>query len=313
MTKDQMAAAAPPRQGQKRSHWRSAQAQTLRLEFERALEFHRRVGGGVGQPKLDANIQGEFRLGRCRNLVIIIVYAALVVFLAGIVEQGRANAVVLVVERPGMGEILDLAEHLDAHAPMLGEVILAAPTIFEAETVGLPVVADLRAENGIERQQRLTGGQFDNGSEFDFVGLAAPRREGIPALEREAETVTFALDKLVLRLELDPAQIEIVIERLVGRESTRDQEALSEAVFNFEVVALPEEFAFVLLLGGTARALFVLGLLALGLWEAIMDRAAIFEFDLALLDSRFLDFEFGEGSCITRHQPGQSQRKRPEK
>src|SRR5262245_8861391 len=136
-----------------------------------------------------------------------------------------------------MGEILDLAEHLDADPPMLGEVILAAPAIFEAEAVGLAVIADLRVEEGVDREQRLAGGQLDDRTELDLVGLAAPRREAVGAKEREAEPVTFALDKLVLRLELDPAQIEIVIERLVGRERARDQEAFSEAVFDFEIVA----------------------------------------------------------------------------
>ena len=58
-------------------------------------------------------------------------------------------------------------------------------------------------------------------------------------------------------------------------------------------MALPEEFAFFFLLEGTAF-LALLGLLALGSWEAPMDGAAIFELDLALLDPRFLDFEFGQ-------------------
>ena len=42
---------------------------------------------------------------------------------------------ILIVERAGIGEILDLAEHLDADAPMLREVVFGAPAIFEAETV----------------------------------------------------------------------------------------------------------------------------------------------------------------------------------
>jgi hypothetical protein len=118
-------------------------------------------------------------------------------------------------------------------------------------------------------------------------------------LEREPETVAFALDKLVLRLELDTTQGKIGVEGLVGRERARDQKTLGETVFDFKVVALTEEFALFLLLGGTALALF-LGVLALGFWEAVMDRAAIFELDLALLDPRFLDFEFGEGARVAR-------------
>jgi hypothetical protein len=60
---------------------------------------------------------------------------------------------------------------------------------------------------------------------------------------------------------------------------------------------LPEEFAFFLLLEGTALALFP-GLLALGSWEATMDGAAIFELDLALLDLGFLDLEFGRAFVV---------------
>ena len=48
----------------------------------------------------------------------------------------------------------------------------------------------------------------------------------------------------------------------------------------FEVVALPEEFAFLLFLQGTAF-LALLGRLALGLGEAPMDGAAIFELDFS--------------------------------
>jgi hypothetical protein len=145
------------------------------------------------------------------------------------------------------------------------------------------------------------------------VSSALPAASSTMGPNSSSETVTFALDKLVLRLELDPAQIEIAIERLVGRERTRDQETLGEAVFDFEVVALTEEFAFFLLLGSTALVLVVPGVLALGLWEAVVDGAAIFELDLALLDSRFLDFEFSQRPRVARHHPGQGQRKRPDK
>ncbi len=56
----------------------------------------------------------------------------------------------MVVERPGIGEVLDLAEHLHANSPMLGEIVFGAPAIFEAKAIGLPIVADLRPEGGIK-------------------------------------------------------------------------------------------------------------------------------------------------------------------
>ena len=86
---------------------------------------------------------------------------------------------VLVVERAGVGEILDLAEHLDADAPMLGEVVFGAPAIFEAEPIGFPILADLSAEEGIEREQQFAGGQLDDRPELDLVGVAAARGEAI--------------------------------------------------------------------------------------------------------------------------------------
>src|SRR5262245_21191444 len=101
MTKDQMAGAPPVRHGQKRRRLRLATASRARSESERTLEFDRRVGGGLGQPELNADIQGDLhfrRLGDPVFIVVVAVPAALVVVLAGIVEQGRANAVVLVVE-----------------------------------------------------------------------------------------------------------------------------------------------------------------------------------------------------------------------
>jgi hypothetical protein len=51
--------------------------------------------------------------------------------------------VVLLVEAPGVGEILDLAEHLDANTPMRGEIVFGAPTILEAQALGVPIGSDL--------------------------------------------------------------------------------------------------------------------------------------------------------------------------
>jgi len=121
------------------------------------LEFERRVGGGVGQSELNADIQRKFHRRSLGGLVVVIaalllaLALGLVVIAAGIVEQGRTEAVILVVERAGVGEILDLAEHLDAEAPMLGEVVFGAPAIFEAEPIARLVIADLVGEHGIER------------------------------------------------------------------------------------------------------------------------------------------------------------------
>ncbi len=81
-------------------------------------------------------------------------------------------------------------------------------------------------------------------------------------------------------------------------------------------MTLPEELALFFLIEGTAfPALF--GRLALLLGETPMHGTAIFELDLALLDPRFLDFEFGQShirgddcqpkGCQPRGRSGQRQ------
>ena len=59
-------------------------------------------------------------------------------------------------------------------------------------------------------------------------------------------------------------------------------------------MALPEELAFFFLLDVTVLVGFVAGVLALLFGEAVVDGAAIFELDLALLDPGFLDFELSQ-------------------
>ena len=84
------------------------------------------------------------------------------------------------------------------------------------------------------------------------------------------------------------------VQRLVGAERGGEQNPLGDAVLEFEVVALPEELAFFLLLERSFLVVVLLGLFPFGLGKAPMDGAAIFELDLALLDLGFLDFEFGQ-------------------
>src|SRR6185436_14475738 len=55
----------------------------------------------------------------------------LLLFATRVPEQRRADAVVLVIEGAGIGEIFDLAKHLDTDSPMLGEVVFGAPAIFD--------------------------------------------------------------------------------------------------------------------------------------------------------------------------------------
>jgi hypothetical protein len=113
-----------------------------------------------------------------------------------------------------------------------------------------------------------------------------------------------------LHLDLDRAHVVIAVERLVGAERGREQPPLRDAIGKFKVVALAEEFAFLLFVGDLARlfffALFAGGVFLFSLGEAPMYGAAIFELDLALLDLRFLDFELGQSPL--GHADGEARR-----
>jgi hypothetical protein len=70
---------------------------------------------------------------------------------AKLVIGDRTQAVLLLVEGPGMGEILDLAIAFHAESKMLAELVLQPPIDFELEAVDLRLVADLPDEESIDR------------------------------------------------------------------------------------------------------------------------------------------------------------------
>ena len=75
---------------------------------------------------------------------------------------------------------------------MLGEIVLDAPTIFEAQTIGLPMVAHLGCDNRIAGEKEFAAHQLEKRSEFDLVGFTAARRKPISSDECQAEPVTLA-------------------------------------------------------------------------------------------------------------------------
>ena len=87
---------------------------------------------------------------------------------------------------------------------MLGEIVFGAPAILEAEAVGLPVVTDLGSEERIEREQKRAARQFDNGAEFDLIGLAAARRDSVAALKGKSEAVALALNQFDIGSQTRP-------------------------------------------------------------------------------------------------------------
>src|SRR4029079_14599225 len=56
----------------------------------------------------------------------------------------------LVVERPGMGEILDLAKTLHAKAPPFVQLTLQLPIHFELQAVYLDMIAHLPDDDGVD-------------------------------------------------------------------------------------------------------------------------------------------------------------------
>src|SRR6185437_6994794 len=98
---------------------------------------------------------------------------------------------------------------------MLGEVVFGAPAILEPETVGVAVRADLIGEQRIERNQKLSARQLDDGTEADAVGFAICGLL-VSALEGQGDAVPLALDQRKLGFHLDAANIEILMQWLLG-------------------------------------------------------------------------------------------------
>jgi hypothetical protein len=70
----------------------------LVLELDTALEFDRRIRRHFGQAKLQADIEGELHLRLAGDLIIVVVTLTTDIVITGVEEQGRADAVVLVIE-----------------------------------------------------------------------------------------------------------------------------------------------------------------------------------------------------------------------
>ena len=92
---------------------------------------------------------------------------------------------------------------------MLGEVVFAAPAIFEAEAFLVGEGADLLAKKWVEGQQELAGGELDDGPEPELVRLPVVEVlvavDGllIAKLERNRNAVAFAFDDCEFGLDLD--------------------------------------------------------------------------------------------------------------
>src|SRR5665648_72360 len=187
-----MASVHPPRQGKKerppsvRRRPRSLEslAKTLRLlEAERALELERRIGRHVGETELNADIEGELHLRRAGDFVLTrlgVGFAADVVVVAGgIVEQRRANTVILTLEGARIRKIFDLPEHLNARAPAGSNLVLGTPTISEAKAISVCVTADQSSKIRVGGYQQRSSGKLGDRAELDLIGIAAAGRKSI--------------------------------------------------------------------------------------------------------------------------------------
>jgi len=124
-----------------RKHWPTPRSIAL-LERQCALEPQCRVRGGVSKPELNAEVESELHPGWPR-LGNGFAHCIILLLISGTIEDRWADAVVLIDKRASISKILDLAEHLNADAPVLGEILIGAPAILKSPAVGCGVIADL--------------------------------------------------------------------------------------------------------------------------------------------------------------------------
>src|SRR5262249_49519530 len=123
---------------------------------------------------------------------------------------------------------------------MLGEVVFAAPAIFEAEAVGLGEFAHLAAEERVRGQQELACGELHDRAELDLVGRIGLRGPAITGGERQRDAVAMALDQLELHLELDILNEPAATFGYDSAERGGDHPPIGDAHLYFEIVALAE-------------------------------------------------------------------------
>ena len=95
------------------------------------MELQCRIGGRISEPELDAEVESELTLSWPR-LGSGLAHGIILLLIRRLIEDSGANAMVLIVERASIRQILDLSEHLHADAPMFGEIVFGAPAILES-------------------------------------------------------------------------------------------------------------------------------------------------------------------------------------
>ena len=95
-----------------------------------------------------------------------------------------AKPMLLLIERAGMGEILDLAKTLEAEGPPLTQLTLQLPVHLKLQAVYLDVIPDLADEEGVDRCRVLASDEFRQRPEQNFVGRILRQRKFIERTER---------------------------------------------------------------------------------------------------------------------------------
>jgi hypothetical protein len=70
----------------------------------------------------------------------------------------------------------------------------------------------------MERNEQLAARQFDNGTETELIGIVAAGGKPVFCLNGHGDAIAPALHELILKAELDRTQIEVLVDRLVGRD-----------------------------------------------------------------------------------------------
>src|SRR5215475_14485927 len=92
----------------------------------------------------------------------------------------------LLVERPGMGEVLDLAKTLYAKAPPLVQLTLQLPVHLKLQAVYLDMIADLADEEGVDRSGVVASNELRQWPEENFVRRIIRQRKFIERTKCDA-------------------------------------------------------------------------------------------------------------------------------
>jgi hypothetical protein len=110
----------------------------------------------------------------------------------GVIER-RAEAVVLVVERTGICQIIDLAEHLERQCPARRQLVFQLPSVLEAQGFLVGEIATLLCEKRIQCERDRPLDHLNNRAKRNLIGIALDHGLLIARLEGESDPISLPL------------------------------------------------------------------------------------------------------------------------